>query len=66
MNKVEKEKIRIDLMQCQTIGEIFHYISNYFDLFSKNIPGIYKMIIVSGILQAIEWINPNKKYNANF
>jgi hypothetical protein len=61
MNKTEKESIRQDLMQCENIGEMFHYISNYFDLFSKNVPGIYKILVVSGMLQAIEWIKPNKK-----
>jgi len=61
MNKSEKDNIRQDLMQCENIGEMFNYISNYFDLFSKNVPGIYKILVVSGILQAIEWIKPNKK-----
>lgn len=61
MNKSEKDGIRQDLMQCENIGEMFHYISNYFDLFSKSVPGIYKILVVSGILQAIEWIKPNKK-----
>jgi len=61
MNKKEKEQVYSDLMQCQNIGEMFQYISNYFDLFSKPIPGIYKMLVVNGILSAIEWIQPNKK-----
>jgi hypothetical protein len=61
MNKAEKESIKKDLMQCSNIGEMFHYISNYFDLFSKNVPAVYKIIVVSGIIQAIEWIQPNRK-----
>lgn len=61
MTKSEKENIRKDLMTCETIGEMFHFISNYFDLFSKKVPGIYKILVVSGIIQAIDWIQPNKK-----
>jgi len=61
MVKKERDQVYSDLMQCQNIGQMFQYISNYFDLFSKPIPGIYKMLIVNGILSAIEWIQPNKK-----
>jgi hypothetical protein len=48
-------------MACPTIGDIFFYLSNYFDLFSKPIPALYRSIIISGIMAAVQWINPNKK-----
>ena len=57
----EQDQIRKDLMTKDNMGEIFQYISNYFDLFSKPLPGLYKILIVNGIVQAINWIQPNKK-----
>lgn len=61
MNYQERKAIEADLWECKNIGEIFHYLSNYFDLFSKPIPVIYKPMIITGILSAINWISPDKK-----
>jgi hypothetical protein len=66
MNYQERKTIEKDLWECNTIGEVFNYLSNYFDLFSKNMPVIYKPMIIAGILSAINWIEPNrKKQNGN-
>jgi hypothetical protein len=61
MNYQERKLIESDLWDCKTVGDIFNYLSNYFDLFSKPIPVIYKPIIISGLLSAIGWIAPDKK-----
>jgi hypothetical protein len=61
MTSQERKIIENDLMDCPTIGDIFFYLSNYFDLFSKPIPALYRSIIISGIMAAVQWINPNKK-----
>jgi hypothetical protein len=61
MNYQERKSIEADLWECKNIGEIFNYLSNYFDLFSKPIPVIYKPMIITGILSAINWISPDKK-----
>jgi hypothetical protein len=63
MSPQERKIIENDLMACPTIGDIFFYLSNYFDLFSKPIPALYRSIIISGIMAAVQWINPNKKKN---
>jgi len=55
------DEIGKELNRCQSIGEMFNYLANYFDLFSKPVPGIYKPMIVSGIVTAIKWINPTLK-----
>jgi hypothetical protein len=65
MTSQERKIIEKDLMACPTIGDIFFYLSNYFDLFSKPIPTIYRAMIISGIMAAVNWINPNKKKNAS-
>jgi len=61
MSSQEKSRIEKDLGTCATIGDVFHYLSNYFDLFSKDIPTFYRGIIISAILSAISWINPDRK-----
>ena len=61
MNAKEESQLRDDLKQFNNVGEMFHYLSNYFDLFSKPIPIIYKAIVIHGIVSAIKWINPIKK-----
>jgi hypothetical protein len=61
MTNQERRTIEADLWSCNNIGEVFHYLSNYFDLFSKPMPGLYKGMIIAGILAAIQWIQPNKK-----
>jgi hypothetical protein len=61
MTHQEQKLIEKDLNGCGTIGDVFNYLSNYFDLFSKPIPTLYRAIIISGIMAAIKWINPVKK-----
>jgi len=61
MNQKEEKLVKNDLYKCENIGEMFNYLSNYFDLFSKNIPVLLKPAIVTGILQAIKWIDPKRK-----
>jgi len=61
MNQKEEKLVKNDLYECENIGEMFNYLSNYFDLFSKNIPVLLKPAIVTGILQAIKWIDPKRK-----
>ena len=61
MNQKEEKLVKNDLYECENIGEMFNYLSNYFDLFSKNIPILLKPAIVTGILQAIKWIDPKRK-----
>ena len=50
-----------ELMKCKSIGEMFNYLSNYFDLFSKPVPAVYKALIVTSICTAIKWLNPKIK-----
>ena len=61
MTNEERKMLESDLWTCQTIGDVFSYLSNYFDLFSKPIPVLYRAIIISGILSAIHWIQPTRK-----
>ena len=61
MNYQERQILESDLWKCKTVGDIFNYLSNYFDLFSKPIPVIYRPMIISGLLSAIQWIDPEKK-----
>lgn len=61
MNYQERKILESDLYDCKTVGDIFNYLSNYFDLFSKPIPVIYRPMIISGLLSAIQWIDPDKK-----
>jgi hypothetical protein len=61
MNQKEETQVKKDLNECHNIGEMFNYLSNYFDLFSKNIPVLLKPAIVTGIVQAIKWIDPKRK-----
>jgi hypothetical protein len=61
MNYQERKILESDLWNCKTVGDIFNYLSNYFDLFSKPIPVIYRPIIINGLLSAIQWIDPDKK-----
>lgn len=57
----ELDEIRKDLMKCRTLGEMNNYISNYFDLYGKEVPELYKALVVGGIITAIGWIKPKKK-----
>lgn len=61
MNYQERQILESDLWRCKTIGDIFNYLSNYFDLFSKPIPVIYRPIIINGLLSAIQFLDPDKK-----
>jgi hypothetical protein len=61
MDHSEKNRLYKDLNECKTIGEVFNYLSNYYDLFSKDIPGIYKALVITSIITAIDWIKPLKK-----
>jgi len=56
----EENQIRNDLKQFNNVGQMFHYLTNYFDLFSKPIPNIYRLMVIAGIVQAIKWIDPKK------
>jgi len=55
-----KIPLRTRLEKCRTMGDIFKTLSEEYDLFSKPIPAIYKPIIITSIITAIGWINPNK------
>lgn len=61
MNYQERQILESDLWRCKTVGDIFNYLSNYFDLFSTPIPVIYRPIIINGLLSAIQMIAPDKK-----
>jgi len=57
-----KIPIRTRLEKCNTMGDVFKIVSEEYDLFSKPIPLMYKNIIITSVITAIGWINPNAKH----
>jgi hypothetical protein len=49
----EQKRVRADLMDCDTVGSMFNYLSNYFDLFAQVLTPAYKLVVVNGIVMAL-------------
>jgi hypothetical protein len=49
------------LYKCETLADVFEFLSNYFDLKNQKIPLAFKGLIVKGILSAIAILNPKRR-----
>lgn len=55
-----KQRFHLDLSDCNTMNEVFKVCNNFYNLDEK-LSTVKKQIILSGIKQALNLINPTEK-----
>ena len=61
MSPQDEEYIKGELMNCKSVGEMFTFLQNNFDLENTKPPFLLKSRYVKGIMDAIKFVNPKPK-----
>lgn len=61
ISDAEKKKLEYDLNKCQTVGEVFEYLVQTYQVEQTKLTPITKPLMVKGLIQAIQFTNPRKR-----
>lgn len=61
MNSQEKEKLQADLKKCETVGQVFRYLQETYDLESVKLGMLTRGPFIEGAIKGMVMFNPKRK-----